>query len=60
MLTQQEISALIDIINKAPKSQAEVLWCQSVILRLQQEAERAEMAERLKAQEGNDGPDGTD
>lgn len=35
MITQQELNALIQICNRIPLSQAEALWLQSLLNRLQ-------------------------
>lgn len=37
MITLSEISALIELASRAPKSQAEVLWLQALIQKIEEQ-----------------------
>ena len=41
MITQEELNALVQLLQRTPMTQAEFLWCQALTERL-----RAELAQR--------------
>ena len=40
-MTEQEIQALVEILNRAPVTQAERLWLQALIQRVLEQARKA-------------------
>lgn len=50
-MTEQEIQALVELLNRAPMTQAERLWLQALIQREVEQA-RARAAEQARAAKG--------
>lgn len=51
MITERDLRALTDLLNRVPKSTAEALWCQSLMQRLDQMRLEKEKCDEEKCDE---------